>query len=57
VLIAIYRGTPERLRPILITMLTTVMALVPIAVDTSQTSTQSSMAVWRSSADCLCPPR
>jgi HAE1 family hydrophobic/amphiphilic exporter-1 len=45
ILIAIYRGTPERLRPILITMLTTVMALVPIAVDTSQTSTQSSMAV------------
>jgi HAE1 family hydrophobic/amphiphilic exporter-1 len=45
ILIAIYRGTSERLRPILITMLTTVMALVPIAVDTSQTSTQSSMAV------------
>jgi multidrug efflux pump subunit AcrB len=45
ILIAIYRGTPERLRPILITMLTTVMALVPIAADTSQTSTQSSMAV------------
>jgi hydrophobic/amphiphilic exporter-1 (mainly G- bacteria), HAE1 family len=45
ILPAIYRGTSERLRPIMITMLTTVMALVPIAVDTSGTSTQSSMAV------------
>ncbi|MCX7040070.1 MAG: efflux RND transporter permease subunit, partial [Spirochaetes bacterium] len=44
-LIAVYRGTSERLRPILITMLTTVTALVPIALDASGTSTQSSMAV------------
>jgi multidrug efflux pump subunit AcrB len=44
-LVAIYRGTSERLRPILITMLTTVTALVPIALDASGTSTQASMAV------------
>ena len=44
-LIAVYRGTSERLRPILITMLTTVTALVPIALDASGTSTQSSMAI------------
>ncbi|MBE3065482.1 MAG: efflux RND transporter permease subunit [Spirochaetes bacterium] len=45
VLAAVYRGTSERLRPILITMLTTVTALVPIALDASGTSTQASMAV------------
>jgi HAE1 family hydrophobic/amphiphilic exporter-1 len=44
-LVAVYRGTSERLRPILITMLTTVTALVPIALDASGTSTQASMAV------------
>jgi multidrug efflux pump subunit AcrB len=42
---AVYRGTAERLRPILITMLSTVTALVPIALDPTGTSTQSSMAV------------
>ncbi len=42
---AVYRGTAERLRPILITMLTTVTALVPVALDPRGTSTQSSMAV------------
>lgn len=41
---AIYRGTAERVRPILMTMLTTVTALLPIAVDPTGSSTQSSMA-------------
>jgi HAE1 family hydrophobic/amphiphilic exporter-1 len=44
-LVAVYRGTAERLRPILITMLCTAMALVPTAIDPLQTSTQSSMAI------------
>jgi multidrug efflux pump subunit AcrB len=44
-LAAVYKGTAERLRPILITMLTTVTALVPVALDPTGTSTQSGMAV------------
>ncbi len=42
---AIYQGTSDRMRPILITMLITVLSLLPIAVDFSHTSTESGMAV------------
>ncbi len=41
----VYRGSSERLKPILITVFTTVTALLPIAIDPFQRSTQSSMAV------------
>ncbi|MBN1649665.1 MAG: efflux RND transporter permease subunit [Spirochaetales bacterium] len=41
----IYRGSSERVRPILMTTFTTVMALIPLAVDPGKTSTQSGMAV------------
>ncbi len=44
VMSAIYRGSSQRLKPILMTMLTTTTALLPIAVDPSGTSTQSGMA-------------
>lgn len=43
--LSIYRGSASRIKPILMTMLTTVTALVPLAVDPGRTSTQSSMAV------------
>ncbi len=42
---AIYRGTVNRIRPIMMTMLTTTLALIPLAVDPFGTSTQSSMAL------------
>ncbi|RPJ08734.1 MAG: efflux RND transporter permease subunit, partial [Spirochaetaceae bacterium] len=42
---SIYRGSSERLKAISITVLTTVMALVPIAIDPFQRSSQSSMSV------------
>jgi len=45
VVFAIYRGSTERLKAILITALTTVTALLPIAIDPLQKSSQSSMAV------------
>ncbi|MEW5817649.1 MAG: efflux RND transporter permease subunit, partial [Spirochaetota bacterium] len=45
VLISIYRGSAERIRPILITVLTTITALLPTAIDPTGTQTQSSMAV------------
>jgi len=41
---AVFRGSAERLRPILMTMLTTVAALLPVAVDPWHRSAQSSMA-------------
>lgn len=44
-LAAVYRGASDRLRPILITAATTVLALAPVAVDPGRTSTQSSMAL------------
>lgn len=44
-LVSIYRGTSDRVRPIVITMLTTVLSMAPVAVDFSGRSTQSSMAV------------
>ncbi len=44
-LYTVYRGSTERLKPILITVFTTVTALLPIAVDPYHHSTQSSMAV------------
>lgn len=42
---SIFRGTMGRIRPIMMTMLTTTLALVPLAVDPFGTSTQSSMAI------------
>jgi HAE1 family hydrophobic/amphiphilic exporter-1 len=42
--VAVYRGSLERLRPILITTASTVAALAPIAIDPSGASVQSSMA-------------
>ena len=42
---AIYQGTADRMRPILITMLITVLSLLPIAIDFSHTSAESGMAV------------
>ncbi len=42
---SIYRGTISRIRPILMTMLTTTLALIPLAIDPFGTSTQSSMAL------------
>lgn len=42
---SIYRGTISRIRPIMMTMLTTTLALIPLAVDPFGTSTQSSMAL------------
>jgi HAE1 family hydrophobic/amphiphilic exporter-1 len=44
VLSTIYRGSSQRLKPILMTMLTTTTALLPIAIDPAGTSTQSGMA-------------
>jgi HAE1 family hydrophobic/amphiphilic exporter-1 len=43
--LVVYRGSVERLKPILITVLTTVTALIPISIDPYQHSTQSPMAV------------
>lgn len=43
--LVIYRGAAERVRPILMTTLTTVTALIPLAVDPGRTSSQSGMAV------------
>ncbi len=42
---AIYQGTSDRMRPIIITMLITVFSLLPVAIDISQTSAESGMAV------------
>jgi HAE1 family hydrophobic/amphiphilic exporter-1 len=42
---AIFQGTSDRMRPILITMLITVLSLLPIAIDFSCTSAESGMAV------------
>ncbi len=42
---AIYRGTISRLRPILMTSLTTITALIPLAIDPFGTSSQASLAV------------
>ena len=44
-LASIYRGTSDRVRPIVITMLTTVLSMAPVALDFSGRSTQSSMAI------------
>jgi multidrug efflux pump subunit AcrB len=42
---AVYHGTADRARPILITMLITVLSLLPVAIDLSRTSAESGMAV------------
>lgn len=42
---ALYRGTSSRLRPILMTSITTVTALIPLAVGPFGNSSQSSLAV------------
>ena len=42
---AVYQGTADRMRPIFITMLITVLSLLPIAIDLSRTSAESGMAV------------
>ncbi len=42
---AVYQGTADRMRPILITMLITVLSLLPVAADLSNTSAESGMAV------------
>jgi len=42
---AVYQGTSDRMRPILITMLITVLSLLPVAIDISHTSAESGMAV------------
>ncbi len=42
---SIYRGTISRFRPIMMTMLTTALALIPLAINPFGTSTQSSMAL------------
>jgi HAE1 family hydrophobic/amphiphilic exporter-1 len=42
---AIYRGSARRIRSIMITVLTTVLALVPMAWDPYGRSTQSSLAI------------
>ena len=42
---AVYRGTVSRIRPILLTNLTTLSALLPIAFDPNNVSSQASLAV------------
>ena len=42
---ALYRGTASRLRPIILTSLTTVTALIPLAIDPLGRSSQASLAV------------
>ena len=42
---AVVHGTADRMRPIIITMLITVLSLLPVAVDFSRTSAESGMAV------------
>jgi multidrug efflux pump subunit AcrB len=42
---AVFGGTVERFQPIMITVLTTVLALLPVAIDPWKTSAQSGMAV------------
>jgi hydrophobic/amphiphilic exporter-1 (mainly G- bacteria), HAE1 family len=44
-LVSIYRGTSERLRAVVITMSATILTMLPIALDFSRRTTQSSMAV------------
>ncbi len=44
-LISIYRGSSERLRAVVITMSATILSMLPIAIDFSHRTTQSSMAV------------
>jgi len=44
-LVSIYRGTSERLRAIVITMSATILSMLPIALDLSRRTTQSSMAI------------
>ena len=44
-LVSVYRGTSERLRAVVITMSATVLSMLPIALDLSRRTTQSSMAV------------
>jgi multidrug efflux pump subunit AcrB len=43
-LISIYRGTSERLRAVVITMSATILSMLPVALDFSGRTTQSSMA-------------
>ena len=42
---AVYQGTADRMRPIIITMLITVLSLLPVAIDLSRTSAEAGMAV------------
>jgi multidrug efflux pump subunit AcrB len=44
-LVSIYRGTSERLRAVVITMSATILSMLPVALDLSRKTTQSSMAV------------
>jgi HAE1 family hydrophobic/amphiphilic exporter-1 len=44
-LISIYRGTSERLRAVTITTSATILSMLPVALDLSRRTTQSSMAV------------
>ncbi len=45
ILQSIYIGTKSRIRPIMMTMLTTTLALLPMVIDPAGTNTQSSMAL------------
>lgn len=43
--ISIYRGTIDRFKPILITVITTILSMLPLALDFSHKSSQSAMAI------------